>query len=121
MTNTDLHAATVRREEGHVVADGAVFPSGVCALHWRGRHASVAIYSTLESMLIVHGHPGTEFYWVARIDRDKAIHHATNAQRDECEGARPRSSSDPNIRYLWEERESVLGMVRRERFEWVRK
>lgn len=41
-----------------VVADGVEFEDGVCALHWRGRLTSTAVYENMATLVSIHGHEG---------------------------------------------------------------
>lgn len=41
-----------------VVAEGVVFTDGTVVLRWRGQHASTVVWSSLDSVLAVHGHDG---------------------------------------------------------------
>lgn len=42
-----------------VVAEGVVFPSGICVVEWRGENASIDINKNgVESWLKIHGHEG---------------------------------------------------------------
>lgn len=48
-----------------IVADGVEFPSGKCAINWRGSWPSVAVYDSMKHVLAVHGHGGdTEAVWL---------------------------------------------------------
>lgn len=46
------------------VADGVMFPDGVCVLRWRGEHRSTVIWATIADVIAVHGHSGaTTVVW----------------------------------------------------------
>jgi len=40
------------------VAEGCLFDSGEAVVHWKGEHASINIYHSLEDVLAVHSHGG---------------------------------------------------------------
>jgi hypothetical protein len=40
------------------VADGVVFPDGVSVLRWRTAGGSTAVYDSMESVELIHGHDG---------------------------------------------------------------
>ena len=47
-----------------VVAEGVQFQDGQCVICWIN-HGSVAVYHSLESLLLIHGHEGkTKVVWV---------------------------------------------------------
>lgn len=41
-----------------LIAEGALFGDGTCALRWRTKHASTAIYKDLATLVAIHGHGG---------------------------------------------------------------
>ena len=43
---------------GHV-ADGVIFSNGKCAVSWRTKYTSVAVYDDLETVEAIHGHNGS--------------------------------------------------------------
>lgn len=54
-----------------VVAEGVIFGNGHCVIAWLGRHASVAVYPSVEDAIAVHGHEGTTIEVVH--DHDRAV------------------------------------------------
>jgi hypothetical protein len=47
-----------------VVAEGVEFTDGTCAMKWRTRYASTAIYASADDLMEIHGHGGnTEIVW----------------------------------------------------------
>lgn len=40
------------------VADGVRFRNGKCALSWRTKHTSIAVYDDIATLLRIHGHGG---------------------------------------------------------------
>lgn len=48
-----------------IVAEGAQFSNGKCAISWRTYHTSVAIYNSIEDVMAIHGHDGrTTIKWL---------------------------------------------------------
>jgi hypothetical protein len=48
-----------------VVADGVLFPDGVCVIRWRGDHQSTVIWPSIQDVEIIHGHGGsTRIEWL---------------------------------------------------------
>lgn len=48
-----------------VVAEGAEFSDGTCALRWRGDLRSTAVYTNVGELIAIHGHDGkTKVQWV---------------------------------------------------------
>lgn len=41
-----------------VVADGVIFPDGITVLRWRTAGGSTAIYDSIQSVELIHGHDG---------------------------------------------------------------
>lgn len=41
-----------------IVAEGVEFSNGNCAMRWRGRLSSVAIYESMDMLVSIHGHSG---------------------------------------------------------------
>lgn len=51
------------------MADGCIFPDGTTVIRWRGEHRSTAVWDSLESAIIIHGHDGkTRFVDVREVD-----------------------------------------------------
>jgi len=44
-----------------VVAEGIWFSDGSCALRWRTKTSSTAVYGTLSDVLAIHGHHGQTY------------------------------------------------------------
>jgi hypothetical protein len=40
------------------IASGVVFEDGQVVIHWNTAHTSIAIYSSVEDLLLIHGHEG---------------------------------------------------------------
>lgn len=48
-----------------VVAEGACFSDGVCAMRWKTGTASTAVYDSPEDLIAIHGHGGaTQMVWL---------------------------------------------------------
>ncbi len=48
-----------------VVAEGVMFSNGKCAISWRTKYTSVAIYDDLATLEAIHGHGGaTVLEWI---------------------------------------------------------
>ena len=48
-----------------IVAEGVVFSSGKCAMHWLTDTTSVALYDSIEDLENIHGHGGkSEIIWL---------------------------------------------------------
>lgn len=46
------------------VADGVVFPDGVCVIRWRGDRQSTVVWPSIEDVEAIHGHGGaTRIVW----------------------------------------------------------
>ena len=41
-----------------IVGRGVILPSGKCVLEWTSFHTSVAIYSNIQDVELIHGHGG---------------------------------------------------------------
>lgn len=41
-----------------VVAEGVIFTSGKCAMHWLTKYSSLAVYDSIEDLQAIHGHEG---------------------------------------------------------------
>jgi len=41
-----------------VVAEACLFPDGIVAIQWRGKHASTVVHRNMESVNAIHGHDG---------------------------------------------------------------
>ena len=50
------------------VADGIVFPDGVAVLRWRTAGGSTAVYDSIKSLEMIHGHDGRTK--IKYIDKD---------------------------------------------------
>jgi hypothetical protein len=47
------------------IAEGILFTNGKCILSWLTEHKSIAIYDTLNELIIIHGHNGkTKIEWI---------------------------------------------------------
>lgn len=46
--------------DSKIVAYGAKFPSGKCAVNWTGQHSSVVVWDSLASLKAVNGHANTK-------------------------------------------------------------
>ncbi len=61
-------------DESHVsgtgiVAEGCLFSSGECVIHWFGEHGSINIYHSLNDLILVHGHHGkTKIVWATSLE-----------------------------------------------------
>lgn len=40
------------------VAEGVVFSDGTCSLRWKTSTASTGFYSSIEDLIVIHGHGG---------------------------------------------------------------
>lgn len=76
---------------GHV-ADGVVFWNGKCAVSWRTKHTSVAVYDDIETVEAIHGHNGQgriEFwaaekggwFWLSLNEKERAVIKAAREQK----------------------------------------
>jgi len=55
------------------VAEGVMFYDGSCALRWRTRHKSTAVYPDIPTLMAIHGHAGkTRLEWIDE--------HVTNSE-----------------------------------------
>jgi hypothetical protein len=41
-----------------IVADGVLFPNGLCVIAWRGKYHSIEVFPTVQQLEAVHGHGG---------------------------------------------------------------
>lgn len=47
-----------------VVAEGAQFSDGTCVVRWLGERRSTVVWSSIEDVLVIHGHDGaTKIVW----------------------------------------------------------
>jgi hypothetical protein len=44
-----------------IVADGVLWPDGMCTVHWRGNYPTDATHLSLESVIHIHGHEGHSY------------------------------------------------------------
>lgn len=52
-----------------VVAEGVLFSSGECVLHWLTQVSSIALYRDLDALILIHGHNGkTQLEWIDNED-----------------------------------------------------
>lgn len=48
-----------------VVAEGVAFTDGTAVVHWLGDHRSTVVWSSVESVEVIHGHGGaTRIEWL---------------------------------------------------------
>lgn len=48
-----------------VVAEGVRFSTGKCVMAWVTEYKSVAIYDSIDELILIHGHDGrTEIQWI---------------------------------------------------------
>ena len=48
-----------------IVAEGVMFASGKCAMHWLTDTTSVAVYDNIKDLENIHGHEGkSEIIWL---------------------------------------------------------
>lgn len=72
---------------GHI-ADGCAFSDGTCALRWRSRYKSTAIYASLDDLVTVHGHEGTTAVeWLDERPSPYAFRGADDCTQDAMENA----------------------------------
>jgi len=57
---------------GAVVAQGCVLDDGRAVLAWAGEHQSMAVYSSLRDLFMVHRH-GHEGTWIVTPDRGQEL------------------------------------------------
>lgn len=99
-----------------IVADGVMFPGGVCVLHWRGEHNSTAVYPNLESLIAVHGHGGaTKIEQWANLTMKQVFGLTTNVMQDDIEGVANDfigEGKPKNLEYVWKERNKFADLFR---------
>ena len=112
---TNFKLFEIVREE-KVVAQGCIFQSGKCTVSWLGEYSSVAVYDSLEQVIGVHGHEGTEISEVANIDGKKIEKMIIDRYQDGIENIDAGwdvPSVAPNARYVWDERDKALALLAR--------
>jgi hypothetical protein len=68
-----------------LIAEGALFSDGTCALRWLTTHASTAVYKDLATLVAIHGHGGTtqvRFPALTVEEKRDAVHFG--AEGGEC-------------------------------------
>jgi hypothetical protein len=55
-----------------IVAEGVVFWNGKCALAWKTKYTSVAIYDDIETLEKIHGHDGKTQVVFPPVDKAEA-------------------------------------------------
>lgn len=73
---TDTHNEDQRGSPTEVQYEGVVFADGSCAIRWRTAVKSTSVWSSLDDLLRIHGHPeyGTEIVWLdAMSDEIKQV------------------------------------------------
>lgn len=58
------------------IAEGTLYSNGVVTVTWYGEHSSTSVWTSMESMLAIHGHQGaTRVVW-DDVPRDEQAAHA---------------------------------------------
>ena len=65
---TDTHDENQRNAPDQPQFEGVVWSDGTCTIRWLTAKAATAVWSSLDDMLAIHGHPeyGSELVWTAR-------------------------------------------------------
>jgi len=65
---TDTHDENQRNAADQPQFEGVVWSDGTCTIRWLTPKAATAVWSSLDDMLAIHGHPeyGSELVWTAR-------------------------------------------------------
>lgn len=98
------------------VAQGIVFDNGWCALCWLTEHKSMAMYTSIDEVIHIHGHAGkTRVIKVADINMDGiggVRHLLENRALDHCENISVEFRSGSNAAYVWGEREKFADIFK---------
>lgn len=92
-----------------LVAQGAIFDNGKCAVTWLRDPQSTTIYDCIEDVVKIHSHGGkTKVVQVANYEARPIRSHELCAYQDRCENIHMQCTADGNFRHIWEEREKIL-------------
>jgi hypothetical protein len=65
ISERDTHNELQKNADDEPQFEGVVFTDGTCAIRWMTACRSTSVWSSLDDMLAIHGHPeyGSEIVW----------------------------------------------------------